>query len=392
MRILIISNSLPFPPHDGSRVILLNLLKNFTPTTEIDLVALIDDRHSTSDVEMVAQFCRTVTTVPAKSRNSVLNKVICNLSRNPYNVVWRYSRKMALCLENTLRGKSYDVLIFYGVSSSRYGVKIHSTPKIAYEIDAGSLYFRRNLSRETSLYKKLFYLSEYLKIGRYERRVYPNFDRCIVVSQADKAALLKSCPRAKIEVIQNGIDTDYFSPNHREEHPLLLFSGNMDYPPNIHAALWFYNNVFEKIAEEFPGIRFCLAGKNPDKKLAFLRKDLRIIVTGFVKDIRPWFDKASLYVCPIISGSGIKNKILEAMAMEKPIVATSLSLDGIPCSVPFVLRADNSDDFAELSITALKNRAFRTKLGKLGRKFVLQGHKWRFSAERLERICSEICH
>jgi len=390
VNILIISNSLPFPPHDGSRLALLNLLRNFSSSNRIDLITLIDDAHSESDIEMVAPLCSNLTTVEAKTRNNILNKVICNLSADPYNIVWRYSRDMALSLRHRLKEKRYDVLTFYGVSSAQYGIAIQGIPKIAYEIDAGSLYFRRNFYHETSLHRKLFYLSEHLKNMRYERRIYPNFDRCIVVSEIDKAALLKVCPTAKIDVIPNGIDTDYFRPDHREEFPLLLFSGNMDYPPNIHAALWFYRKVFSTVAKEFPGVRLCLAGRNPSKKLDFLRKDHRIIITGFVEDIRPWFDKASLCVCPMVSGTGIKNKILEAMAMEKAIAATSLSLDGIPGPLDFVLNADTPEEFSKLIIKALRNSALRKNLGKLGREFVLKNHKWQSSAERLENIYAEI--
>ncbi len=390
MNILIISNSLPFPPHDGSRLVLLNLLKNFSSSNRIDLITLIDDAHSESDIEMVAPLCRNLTTVVAKNRNNILSNVVCNLSADPYNIVWRYSREMALSLRHKLQEIRYDVLTFYGVSSAQYGIPVHGIPKIAYEIDAGSLYFRRNFYHETSFHKKLFYLSEHLKIKRYERRIYPNFDRCIVVSEIDKTALLKVCPTANIEVIPNGTDTDYFRPEHREEFPLLLFSGNMDYPPNIHAALWLYQKVFPTVAKEFPEIRLCLAGRNPTKKFDFLRRDHRIIITGFVKDIRPWFDKASLCVCPMISGTGIKNKILEAMAMEKTIVATSLSLDGIPGPVDFVLNADTPEQFSKLIIKALKNSALRKTLGKMGRDFVLKNYKWRSSAERLENIYTEI--
>ena len=98
MNILIISNSLPFPPHDGSRLVLLNLLKNFSSSNRIDLITLIDDAHSESDIEMVAPLCRNLTTVVAKNRNNILSKVVCNLSADPYNIVWRYSREMALSL------------------------------------------------------------------------------------------------------------------------------------------------------------------------------------------------------------------------------------------------------------------------------------------------------
>jgi len=390
VNVLIVSNALPYPPHDGSRLILFNLLKNFSPSTCIDLIALVDASHSTRHAEMVTRFCDSLTTVPATNRNRMIDKFVSNLSIDPYSVVWRYSSQMALHLRHKLTQKKYDVINLFGVSSSLYGLPIRDVPKLAYEIDAGSLYFRRNFFREKVVYKKLFYLIEYQKMKRYERKVYPKFDRCVVVSQVDKTAILRVCPSAKIDVIPNGIDTDYFRPSHKEQFPLILFSGNMDYPPNIHAVLWFYHNVFSAISKEFPDVRLCLVGRNPSRQFDPLRKDHRVIITGFVKDIRRWFDKASVYVCPMISGVGTKNKMLEAMAMEKALVTTSLTMGSVPGVADCVLRADSPSEFSDAILMLLKDNCLRKELGKRGRRFVLKYNNWKNSAERLEQIYFDI--
>lgn len=391
MHVLIVSNSLPFPPHDGSRVILFNLLKHLSSSITVDLLTLLDPNHSYNDIQNIAPFCNTLTTLPAQSPAPFSKKIAFNLSSKPYNVVSRYNHRMARSLSLMLRRTNYDALIFYGVSSSLYGTAIDSIPKIAYEIDAGSLYFVRNFFRDPSLYRKVFYLLEHIKYRRYERMIYPQFDKCIVVSQTDKRALKKICPSAKIEVIPNGIDTNFFRPTHREIHPSLLFTGNMDYPPNIHGALWFYHKVLPRIVARFPQVTFNLVGKNPIRHLTSLKADSKVNITGFVPDIRPWFDKASLYICPMVSGTGLKNKLLEAMAMEKAIVSTSLGLDGISEPTDFVLRADNPNDFSNSVLNALEDSNMRNHLGKMGRAFVLNNHGWRSSADRFERILVDIC-
>lgn len=391
MHVLIVSNSLPFPPHDGSRVILFNLLKHLASSITVDLLTLLDPNHSRNDIRNIAPLCNTLTTLPAQSRCPFSKKIAYNLSNKPYNVISRYNHRIAKSLSLMLRRTKYDALVFYGVSSSLYGMAIEGIPKVLYEIDAGSLYFLRNFFNDPSLYHKVFYLLEHIRYRRYERMIYSHFDKCIVVSETDKRALKKICPSAKIEVIPNGIDTDFFRPTHREIHPSLLFTGNMDYPPNIHGALWFYHKVLPRIKARFPQVTFNLVGKNPIRHLTSLKIDSKVNITGFVPDIRPWFDKASLYICPMVSGTGIKNKVLEAMAMEKTIVATSLSLDGIPEPADFVLRADTPNDFSNSAIKALEDCNLRNRLGKMGRAFVLNNHSWKSCSERFERILVDIC-
>jgi sugar transferase (PEP-CTERM/EpsH1 system associated) len=391
MNILVISNALPFPPHDGSRLILFNLLKQLSSRHNIDLIAFLDDPSSAKYKEKIAPYCNNLSTVLTKQSYSVFNKVLYHLSLTPYIVTKRYSQRMAEQVKNEISQRKYELIHFDGFTMLPYGLGVRSIPKIAYVVDAVSLYFQRNFDRESHFTKKISYIVEFLRMRRYEQKIYRQFDRCIVVSETDKAALQKSCPDARFDVIPNGVDTSYFKPEEKEKFPTLLFSGNMDYPPNVQAVVWFVRNVLPKIINVFPDVKLYVVGRNPSSELDFLKDDVRITVTGFVHDIRPFLDQASVYICPMLSGTGIKNKLLEAMAMGKAIAASPLSLEGVPgvrengC----LLVADTGREFSDVTIELLQNSGLRSKLGQKARKFVIENYSWKASANQLERIYAE---
>lgn len=388
MNILIISNALPFPLHDGDRLILFNLLKNLSKFHQIDLLTFLDQPNSEKYNEIVKPYCRNLVTMSTRDYYSPLNKAFCHLSLYPYSVIKKFSEQMGGLVKSMVEKNEYDIIHFHHLETLLYGLNIDNVPKIAYVIDAVSLYLHRNYHAEKRLYKKFSYFLEFIKMKRYEKRIYPKFDRCVVVSETDRLALEHNCPGAKIVTIMNGVDTEYFnSTTQEEECPSLLFSGNMDYPPNVHAALWFLEKVWPRVKATFPGVKIYLVGRNPSPELKRFKEDSRIIITGFVEDVRPYFDRATIYVCPMLSGTGIKNKLLEAMAMGKAIIASSMSLQGISDVIDrnCLLIADTPSSFSEKIIELLKNRNYRNQLGIRAREFVVNRYSWKSSANVLEQ-------
>jgi glycosyltransferase involved in cell wall biosynthesis len=270
-----------------------------------------------------------------------------------------------------------------------YGLSIQTIPRVAFVLDAVSLYFRRNLKSEKNLSKKISYFNEFVKMRMYEKRIYNRFERCVVVSKIDKIALQRHCSGAKISVMPVGVDTEYFNATpEREDFPSLLFSGNMDFPPNVHAVLWFVKKVWPDVKKSCPNIKLYIAGRNPSTALNHLRNDSQIIITGFVEDIRPYFDRATIYVCPMVSGAGMKDKLLEAMAMRKAIVASPLSIQGIPDveEKKCVVIAKDNDEFAGSIIKLLKSPAYREGLESNARNFVKENYSWKNSTKILEQV------
>jgi glycosyltransferase involved in cell wall biosynthesis len=169
-----------------------------------------------------------------------------------------------------------------------------------------------------------------------------------------------------------------------------MFSGNMNFDPNIAGAEYFYQSIFPLIREREPQIRWAIVGDCPAASVNSMAADPQVIVTGFVEDIRPWFEKCSVVVSPLVSGSGIKNKILEAWAMGKPVIATSLGCAGLLArNEENILIADSPEEFARKTLLLLHDPERAKTIGQAGLQTVRQHYSWKTSARQLEQILCE---
>lgn len=250
----------------------------------------------------------------------------------------------------------------------------------------------------SSFPQNLIYRRESRQLLAYEKKVNQTFDHTIFVSQSEANLFSNLYPTAKnITVIPNGVDTTYFDPNlkFKIEHSklkiakseILLFSGAMDYHANIDAVTWFTSQIFPLIKEVFPNAQFYIVGSNPNPDVKALANDKDIHVTGYVKDIRPYYQATDLCVVPIRLARGIQNKVLEAMAMEKPIVSTSQAGQGIDAkNRKHLLIEDTPHGFSKAVINLLKDNSLKKTLKTNARAFVENNYNWADHMNRFETL------
>jgi len=213
-------------------------------------------------------------------------------------------------------------------------------------------------------------------------------DQCMVVTEKDARWLRYGGIRSPIAVINNGVDNDYFrsQPSTFEDSRSIVFEGNLDFPPNTDAALFFYKEIFPLIQKDIPTVRLILVGKNPTKEILAL-SSRNIQVTGYVDDIRPYLDRAAVFVCPIRIGAGIKNKILQAWSMSKATVATTISTSGLKVSESEnIIIRDNPAQFAQAVTDLLLDPKRRERIGKKARQTILDHCTWEQKAAELESL------
>jgi glycosyltransferase involved in cell wall biosynthesis len=219
----------------------------------------------------------------------------------------------------------------------------------------------------------VYSLAQWHKLTRFEAWVCRHVDAVVAVSETDARALRQIAPEARISVVPNGLDVQsYADATSSKALPpqSLVFTGTMDYRPNVDAVLWFAQHVYPLIQRRAPGVRFYVVGRRPHSRLDPLRQQPGIEITGGVPDTRPFIRAASAYVIPLLSGGGTRFKVLEAMAMRCPIVSTSMGCDGFPVvSGRDVLLADEPDAFAEQVVDLLGDGHLRRELGEAGLKF-----------------------
>ncbi|RAP52605.1 MAG: hypothetical protein BZ138_02905 [Methanosphaera sp. rholeuAM270] len=267
-------------------------------------------------------------------------------------------------------------------------VKDVDKAKIVYAFDAVSDYNHKMYQKAESMKSKIYWYLNYLKIHNYEK-CYNNFDSCILVNEKDKK-ILENDITTKIEVIANGVDTEYFRNTSKEKSNKIIFLGDMSTPPNNDAVKYFMKEIYPKVMKK-KTLPLYIVGRNPTEYVEKLGENANVTVTGTVNDVRTYLTRGTIFVTPMISGTGIKNKILEAMSMNLAVVSTSCGINGISArdNHEFLL-ADDPDTFAENIIKLSENDELYERLANNAREFVENSYSWENSMNKIEKIIKRI--
>ncbi|OGC81988.1 MAG: hypothetical protein A2W07_03725 [candidate division Zixibacteria bacterium RBG_16_43_9] len=299
------------------------------------------------------------------------------------------SVNMRKAIQSLLRITEFDLVHIACTDMISYFLDVKHVPVVFDSIDDPSLNLFRSMRQNERLLQKVKLLKDWLVIRKFEKKYFSKFSEIVVTSPLDAEIIRSFCPRSNVTVIPNGVDAQYFRPPSCDPmEPRLIFSGVMDYSQNILAMTFFCKSIFPLIRMKIPEAQLLIVGRNPVREILDLEKQIPgIEVTGTVEDIRPYLARSQVYVCPLKSGAGIKNKILEAWAAGLPIVATSLSCVGIEVSPgEDILIADDINGFVKAVVRLLQDESLRKKLAEKGRKKVVEKYDWESKAEMLEKI------
>lgn len=384
MKILLICHDIPSMTV-GATLPIYHLIKNLGKRYSIDLISFNSKKY---DIDSLKEFLNNYYFIDIpeyldfKSQflYTVKNMIsFDNLSTRSF-LNYYYTTDMSKLIKEKFND-DYDVVIT-DMPMAFYAKNINK-PKIVYAFDAVSDYNYKMYKKADSIASKLYWFFNYCKIHRYEK-VYNKFDSCIVVNEKDKL-LLEQDIKIPISVIPNGVDTNYFKNNGSDDEKI-VFLGDMSTPPNNDAVRYFVKNIYPKILEDYE-IPFYVVGRNPSYYIKSLADEKHITVTGSVDDVRTFLTKDSIFITPMISGTGIKNKILEAMSMELPVVSTSIGISGISAkdNEEFLL-ADNEQEFKNQILRLTNDNDLKKSIGKKARLFVETNYSWITSMDSLDEI------
>jgi len=288
------------------------------------------------------------------------------------------------------RHDKYDIV--YASEPVAFYAWRFSTPKVMHAFDCRSAEFYREYLRARRSMDKLYWFCTYLATRTAEKKLLAAFDASIVVSDKEYHAMKMLCPEARCITVPNGVDIDFFKPLAiSEEWPSLVFAGYMSSHPNVDAITYFHSQVYDTLKQRFPNLKVFVVGQNPPPAVRALAKDPSICVTGFVEDVRPYVARASVVIAPFVSGMGIKNKVLEAMAMGKPVVTTSIGVRGINATHgDHLCIADSPLEFADHVEALLLDKPKRRRIGHQAREFVMKHHSWARVTDKIETIFHEV--
>jgi sugar transferase (PEP-CTERM/EpsH1 system associated) len=397
-KLLFLTPDLPYPPHQGAAIRTLNLIKNLAPRYEIRLLSFVQERDISRRIEALAHYCTSMVTVPSPHRSTARRAMSVLFSPNPDMALRLPSPEFSDALRISLSRERFDFVQTEAIEMAQYGLavkrmKLPSQPLVVFDdINAEYLLQRRAFETDVRQPRRwlaaIYSLIQWRKLQRYESHACRQLDRTVVVSEADAKALQRLVPALQCAVVPNGVDTDFFTPWEAEDSDTtLVFTGKMDFRPNVDAVLWFAQEVLPLIQREMPQVSLKVVGRNPHPRLQGLQRSSNIILTGYVDDVRPYIAEAAVYVVPLRVGGGTRLKLLEAMSMAKAIVSTSLGCEGIPIRPDRELViADDPESFARAVVRLMRYRERRAQLGISARELAVSEHDWRHITPLLERV------
>jgi len=383
VKILILALKVPYPLHYGYNLRIFHYVRNLYSRHKFYLLCYENDPFP----EELNKYFEKIIVV----KRNLIPKPSSLIKRlyNAFSVddIFEFNKQIDTHLRIWIKQENFDLIWISGYKMFVYLDSIHNIPVLGDVIDDPLLYYGRQLKKSKNLKSFLCTAKWMFNLFRFERKYFRKVTKCMVVSEIDAKFLKKVCPGLPVVVLPNGVDINFFKPmGLPEENFNLIFEGSMDYPPNEDAVIYFCKRIFPLIKKEIPNVKFFIVGKNPTKKVNALATT-NIVVTGFVSDIRPYLEKASVFVCPMRIGAGIKNKILQAWAMAKPVVATSASLGGLKANPgQNIIVTDSPEKFAKETINLLRNKDKRYKLGIKARETVERYYSWQTRAQELEKI------
>jgi polysaccharide biosynthesis protein PslH len=389
MRLLIASTEAPLPPLGGLRQPLRELVLRLRQRHDVDVIAY---QWPEQVVEPIDGVRTTYFPVPVRRRFVRAGSfLMASAQRRPLRAR-ELEAPIRFEVEARLARERFDAVHITGLPLATLAPHVRGIPSVMAVLDAWHLNARAEVSTASMLARPLKAL-EYRNTVSFESATLRHFDRVVTVSGNDAAALTSLDPQIRTSVIPNGVDATFFAPGARSpERHLIVFVGTMSWAPNIEAVQHMARDIMPRVRRVFADARFAVVGRSIAPSVADdLRRYPGVSVIGEVPDVRTWLNRAHAGVCPMVSGTGIKNKLLEAMAAGVPSVATPLACQGIDdLTGREVLVADGADDFASSVLRIFEDETLAEQLATEARSHVMKFHTWEGTAERFEGLYATI--
>ncbi|HTO17227.1 MAG TPA: glycosyltransferase [Edaphocola sp.] len=391
MKILFAANRFPYPPYRGDKLKIYNLAKRLCKDHELHLLTFLEEESDLQYLENLDGIFKHIHLVRLGKITSYINVLKGFVGSEPLQSAYFRSSKMFRKVNTLLKEENYDAVHIQHLRMAQYFIEHKEIPRILDLPDAFSLYWMRRTDASSGL-RKWFNYKEYKRIKAYEPKL-KAFDKVLVCSREDLAWLETQSNLNNVSLLPNGVDAEFFenpTPDYYTNRNKILFTGNMDYAPNIDGVLYFCKEIFPLILEKHPKAQFIIAGQRPVKEILALQSE-KVIVTGFVPSLKDWYKEASIVVSPLRFGAGTQNKVLEAMAMGVPIISTNIGFEGLNIfSGEGVIVAMDTVPFAQACIRLLSDAKMRKEVGQVGVGVIRSQFDWNIISNFLIGYCVEV--
>jgi len=395
--LLFLSHRVPYPPNKGDKVRAWHFLQHFAVKRRVHLGCFVDDPRDLAHVPFLKSLCEGTCFVPLRRRRALARSLVGLVTRQPMTLPYYRDRRLADWARRLQRERDLTVFV-YSSSMAQYAIDGRGSARIIDFVDIDSQkwseYGRNKPWPFSAVYRR-----EGDALLRTERTIAGEFDASIFVSAAEAGLFKQLAPESASRVfsIRLGVDLDYFSSEREYPDPyngvggsVLCFTGTMDYWPNVDAVTWFATSIFPRIRAARPSATFWIVGANPPRPVRRLADEPGVFVTGRVPDTRPFLRHASAVVAPLRVARGIQSKVLEAMAMGRPVIASAQAFEGLMCVPGRDLMVVDTGDAFVAAVQSVWKGDHADALGAHARAAVQMYQNWPAQLAALDALCAAV--
>ena len=390
MRILFLTARLPYPPNRGDRLRAYHFLRVLSREHRLTLLSFIADEAESGHVGALRPFCDDIQLVHRTPLTSKVGVALNAWRPMPFQSLYYRSPVMQAAVDRLLARERFDAVYVHLFRMAQFVAGRREPYRILDLTDAISGEVDRSLPYRDPLWR-IIYRLELPRMQRYEREMVSRLDETWLISDAERAAVLKAGARGNLRVVANGVESDRYRP-HRSHAtgPVLAFVGHLGVFHNIDAAERLARNILPQVRERLPAARLDLIGAEPGARVRALGALPGVRVVGPVTDLNAALNEAAVFVAPLRFAAGVQNKVLEAMSAGLPVVTSSEVNAGLGAADgEQLVIADDDAQFAAAVVGLLDDAVTRTRLGRAGREFVLANYRWEDVLERMRAIKAE---
>jgi sugar transferase (PEP-CTERM/EpsH1 system associated) len=396
VRIVWLKTELLHPVDKGGKIRSYNMLKELKRSCHITYLTLDDGSAEPNARELANEYCHELVTIPHRVREKFtpgfyVDLVVNLTSELPYAIKKYQSPAMRDEIARRVKDNRFDVLVCDFLAPAVNVPRGIDCASVLFQHNVEAMIWKRHYEVQTNPAKKSYLFRQWQKMRAFEAKACPEFDCVIAVSREDRDLMEEEYGLKDVYDVPTGVDTEFFRPRDSRERRAenLVFTGSMDWLPNEDAIRYFTEQILPRVKQQVPNVTLTVVGRNPYPGLLELSKrDPAVIVTGRVDDVRPFMDEAAVYIVPLRIGGGTRLKIYEAMAMEKPIVSTSIGAEGLPIEDGReIVLADTPETFADAVIKLIKQPEVAHEIGQRAATKVRQKFGWDKVAESFAVVC-----
>ncbi|MGB0886949.1 MAG: glycosyltransferase [Vicingaceae bacterium] len=384
MKIFVLLSRFPYPLEKGDKLRVFNQIKELSKNHEIILCALSAEKVKQSSIDELSKYCSHIEVIKLSKIKIYWNLIKCLLFTNQsLQVAYFYSSSAQKKINSFLDKYQPDHIFCQLIRVTEY-VRKSNIPKTLDYMDALARGMERRIE-DAPFYLQWALKTETERLKRYEHFIFDDFDNHTIISEQDRELIVHAA-NDNIKIVKNGVDYEMFKHGELPKEYDLIFTGNMGYPPNVDSVIYLVNNVMPLVWEEKPDIKLIIVGAQPSPKVLKLKSE-NVIVTGWVDEVAPYYLKSKIFIAPMQIGTGLQNKLLEAMAMKLPCITSELANNALGAThQQNILIGKTNEDYKNHIIRLIDDENYQKELAEKGHQFVKENYTWEANTTILEKL------